>query len=55
MFWTKIMKIFASGGTKIALEMLGLGRYFAKIFAPMARFPSKLSFNLYRAPQAKKL
>ena len=39
MFWTKIMKIFASGGTKIALEMLGLGRCFAKIFAPTARFP----------------
>ena len=39
--WTvldQMSKIFASGGTKSALEMLGLGRYFAKIFAPTARF-----------------
>ena len=48
------MKIFASGGRKIALEMLVLGRYFAKIFAPTARFLLlKVSVNLYSAPQAK--
>ena len=34
--------------------MLVLGRYFAKIFAPTARFlPLKVSVNLYSAPQAK--
>ena len=33
-FWFKS----SSGGREIALEMLVLDRYFAKIFAPTARF-----------------